>query len=264
MVISTLPPLLPKVDAILILDGEGNRLAGKYYGDFLTSISSSPSPAEEEKDASSSKANVTVEDLRSSFERQLQTKIQGIAARPDAAEVITVNNKTAVFCGGTAHGATPSGSGGDVRVVHVGPNTESELLLAYLCEGMYEALGHLMGGQTDRNMVLDNLELVFLLIDEHCDGGIILEVDANKLAGSVLLRDDEDNGDMNGAAAAGAEQAAAGGQAGGIPGMNGFSAGGFNIGMGARGLQNGDITIAQAFRQAKAQIIAGLSNPEGM
>ncbi len=122
-----------------------------------------------------------------------------------------------------------------------------------------------MGGQTDRNMVLDNLELVFLLIDEHCDGGIILEVDANKLAGSVLLRDEEENGDvMNGTAGAGSEQAAAGGQAGGMPGMNGFSAGGFNIGMGARGLQGGDITIAQAFRQAKAQIIAGLSNPEGM
>ncbi len=201
-----------------------------------------------------------MEDLRSSFERQLQTKIQGIAARPDAAEVITVMNKTAVFCGGTAHGATPTSSGGDVRVVHVGPTSESELLLAYLCEGMYEALGHLMGGQTDRNMVLDNLELVFLLIDEHCDGGIILEVDANKLAGSVLLKDEEENAEMNGMDANGVGNGvSAGGMAAGFNGM----AAGLNIG--GRGMQGaGDITIAQAFRQAKAQLIAGLSNPEAM
>lgn len=256
MVISSLPPLLPRVDAILILDGDGNRLAGKYYGDFLTSTGSSSS-SEEEK--TSSKPTVTVEDLRTSFERQLQTKIQGIAARPDAAEVITVNDKTAVFCGGIAHGASPSG-GGDVRVVHVGPNTESELLLAYLCEGMYEALGQLMGGQTDRNMVLDNLELVFLLIDEHCDGGIILEVDSNKLAGSVLLKDEDESAgmDVNGMDVNGA--------GGSMPGMNGMSAGGINMGMGmgTPGQQGGNITIAQAFRQARAQLIAGLSNPDGM
>merc|ERR1719223_2143745 len=90
-----------------------------------------------------------------------------------------------------AMGASSTGEGGDVRVVHVGPISESELLLAHLCEGMYDALSNLMGGQTDRSMVLDNLELVFLLIDEHCDGGIILEVDGSKLACSVLLRDEE-------------------------------------------------------------------------
>lgn len=139
-------------------------------------------------------------------------------------------------------------------MVHIGPNTESELLLAYLCEGMYEALTQLMGGQTDRNMVLDNLELVFLLIDEHCDGGIILEVDANKLAGSVLLKDDEENGEMMNGGAEGAP--------GGAANMNGVASGGLNIGMGGRG--GADITLAQAFRQARAQLIAGLSSPDGM
>lgn len=107
-----------------------------------------------------------------------------------------------------------------------------------------------MGGQTDRSMVLDNLELVLLLIDEHCDGGIILEVDANKLAGSVLLKDEEENAEMNGAAEAATS------------GMNGIG-GGLNIGLpGRQGA--GDISIAQAFRQARAQLIAGLSSPDGM
>ena len=201
------------------------------------------------EESKSTSANVTIEDLRTSFERQLQAKIQGIAARPDAAEVVTVMGKTAVFCGGMAAGATSTGVGGDVRVVHIGPSSESELLLAYLCEGMYDALNNLMGGQTDRNMVLDNLELVFLLIDEHCDGGIILEVDGNQLASSVLLREGDENM---------ASESAEGAPAGGAPAMGGIG------GIGGMGMGNaGDISIAQAFRQAKQQLIAGLQS-DGM
>jgi len=189
-----------------------------------------------------SSATVTVEDLRSSFERQLQGKIQGITARSDAAEVVTVMTKTAVFCGGIAMGASSSGVGGDVRVVHIGPSSESELLLAYLCEGMYDALSNLMGGQTDRNMVLDNLELVFLLIDEHCDGGVILEVDGSKLASSVLLREEDFGGTEN----AGGNAAQSSGAMPAVSGLRGI------------GMPNGEISIAQAFRQAKQQLIAGL------
>lgn len=188
--------------------------------------------SEGEESKTSSSAAVTVEDLRSSFERQLQAKIVGIAARPDAAEVVTVMGKTAVFCGGTS----PAGSGGtgDVRVIHVAPPEESELVLAHLCEGMYDAMTHLMSGHTDRNMILDNLEMIFLLIDEHCDGGLILETDGSKLASSVLLRDDADGMDM--------ERGAGGGAA----------SGGISI-------PSGDMTIAQALRQAREQIISNLA-----
>ena len=125
-------------------------------------------------------------------------------------------------------------------MVHVGPPGESELVLAHLAEGMYEALSHLMGGSTDRNMILDNLELVFLLIDEHCDGGIILETDGHKLASSVLLRDEQE--------ASKAEDAAMQAKAGG-----GMGAGGGFGGMG------GDMTIAQALRQAREQIMSNLN-----
>lgn len=205
-----------------MLDGDGNRLAGKYYGTFLKKKQGEKSP----------------EDLRSLFEKQLQQKIAGIAARPDAAEVVTCQGKTAVFCGGAVGG----GGGGDVRVVHVGPTGESELVLAHLCEGMYDALSHLMGGTTDRTMVLDNLELVFLLIDEHCDGGIILEVDGSKLASAVLLRDDGDANDemMQ--------------QQGGMPQSQGLP----------QGVNPGDMTIGQAFRQLREQAMGHMRSSDGM
>ena len=237
-----LPPLLPKIDAILVLDGEGNRLAGKYFGDFMKTPTAADAASDGEAADNATKAQ-SVEQLRSSFERQLQAKIGGIGARPDAAEVVTVLGKTAVFVGGSPAG---NGSPADVRVVHIGPPGESELVLAHLVEGMYDALSQLMGGATDRNMILDNLELVFLLIDEHCDGGIILETDGHKLASSVLLRDEQEtrmdqgmDGHMGGAG---------GGQ---VPPQ-----GSMGMGMGGMG---GDMTIAQALMQARNQIISNLS-----
>lgn len=210
-----IPPLLPKIDAILVLDHEGNRLAGKYYGDFL----SKPS------------GDHTVEELRLQFEQALQQKISGIAARPDAAEVVTCQGRTAVFTGG---------NGPDVKIVHVGSPSESELVLAYLCEGMHSALAQLMGGSTDRSMVLDNLELVFLLIDEHCDGGLILEVDGRKLASAVLLRDED-------ASASDDHMGPMSHQAGLPPGVT-----------------PGDMTLTQAFRQARDQFFIGMTSRDGM
>ncbi len=205
---------MPKLDAILVLGVDGDRLAGKYYGDFLKT------PDE----------GASREETRQNFEKEIQQKIGGIVARPDAAEVVSVRGKSVVFCGGSSQG-----EGGDVRIVHVGPSNESELVMAHLCEGMYEALSQLMGGSTDRTMVLDNLELVFLLIDEHCDGGIILETDGGKLASAVLLRD-EDTPGME-------------------PGMGGM---GQPLQQGVPpGVTAGDMTIGQALRQARDQFLSG-------
>lgn len=217
--------MIPRIDAILVLGSDGDRLAGKYYGDFMK-VSTNGKDKKESGDASS------MEEARHAFEKEVQHKIGGIVARPDAAEVVSVQGKTVVFCGGSMQGG-----GGDVRVVHVGPSNESELVMAHLCEGMYDALAQLMGGTTERTMVLDNLELVFLLIDEHCDGGLILETDGSKLASAVLLRDDEGMRDPH---------------HGGGGGMAGPQQQGMPL-----GVAPGDMTLGQAFRQARDQWLSG-------
>lgn len=196
-------------------------MAGKYYGDFLTTPQGDQTP----------------EQLRETFEQALHAKISHIAARPDAPEVVTVQGRTAVVSGGSV-----AGSGNDVRVVHVGPPGESELVLAHLNEGVHEALQQLMGGTTDRSMVLDNLELVFLLIDEHADGGLILETDPNKLAAAVLLRDESEAEDTGGMPSST-----------GQPAQPGLPAG-----------VTGDMSIGQAFRQARDQFMAGMTSRDGM
>jgi len=235
------PPLLPRIDAILVLDGDGNRLAGKYYGDFLSmkSMNGAPSIPLEVR-------ATTTEELRSTFERQVHAKIHGISAKADAAEVVTVAGKTAVFCGGTPAGFGASqgqgqgqsaggmGAGGDVRIVIVGPPGESELVLAHFAEGIFDALSNLMGGATDRAMVLDNLELVLLLIDEMCDGGLVLETSGSKLCNSVLLRDERE-----------------------LPPGAGVPAG-------RTGMPTGEMTIAQALKAAREQLMANIAQRDGM
>jgi hypothetical protein len=104
---------------------------------------------------------------------------------------------------------------------------------------MYDALSNLMGGTTDRSTVLENLELVFLLIDEHCDGGIILEVDGRKLASAVLLRDGDEPSHSDGA-----------------PMPAGRPAGPVGV--------TADMTLGQAFRQAREQFLAGMTSRDGM
>jgi len=243
------PPLLPTIDAILILDGDGSLLTGKYYNQFLSSVLASTTKI---PDHTLEIRNRTAA-LRSAFERQIHSKIAGISAQSDAAEVISVAGKTAVFCGGSnstvglqeggGEGEMNNGeaSSGDVRVIMIGPPGESELVMAHFCEAMYEALSTLMGGATDRNMVLDNLELVLLLIDEHCDGGIILEIDPHRLVSSVILKDDD-----------GTEKDSQNAPGSGVASTPNMMQSG------------GELTMAQAFRQARDQFITGLGQRDGL
>merc|ERR1711933_116400 len=97
-------------------------------------------------------------------------------------------------------------------------------------------------------------------IDEHCDGGIILEVDGNKLASAVLLRDEEAGmNDPNAMAMMG------GGQPGQMGGMGqGGQMGGQQGGMGGGNVQSGDMTVPQALKQLRDNFFAGITSRDGM
>ena len=72
--------------------------------------------------------------------------------------------------------------------------------------------------------------------------GIILETNGSKLAAAVLLRDDD-----------GAQDAAMAGQQG-MPQHQGMPP----------GVSPGDMTLGQAFRQARDQFMAGMASRDGM
>jgi len=97
----TTPPLLPSISAILLLDGDGKRLASKYYNTFLLAPSGLISPE--------------TEGMRQDFEKSLHKKTRSISAKSDV-EVTHASGMTACFKGTT-----------DVKVFIIAPDNESEL-----------------------------------------------------------------------------------------------------------------------------------------
>lgn len=146
--------MVPLVKAILILDGDGNRLAAKYYDkqEF-------PNDAEQ-----------------TAFEQKLYRKTKQTNARTEA-EIIMFEKNVAIYR-----------SSNDTRFLVVGSNEENELILTGVLDGLHEALNVLLRGQTDRRSLLDSLELVILCIDEVVDGGMILEMEPQSIASRALMR----------------------------------------------------------------------------
>jgi len=123
-----------------------------------------------------------------------------------------------------------------VKVCVIGSGDESELVLAMVLEGFFDALTGVLQGGTDRRTILDHLEMVMLLMDEVCDGGIVLECDAASLMSRVLMREIDDPN---------------------VFPMNGSG------GDGKGNVPIGEMTIGQALKQAREQLISNLGQRDG-
>ena len=149
---------VPKLSAIIILDGQGQRISAKYFPHWVQDESN-------------------VDEFKTTFEATLWKKTKNTNARNES-EIITNQGQLCCFR-----------SGSDVKVYIIGPSTESELVLAFVLDGFFDALTGILHGATDRRTILDNLEMVMLLVDELCDGGYILEADSVSLMSRVLMRE---------------------------------------------------------------------------
>ena len=130
---------------------------------------------------------------------------------------------------------------GSVRVFGVASNLESELVLQSILETFVTSLTGLLN-VIDTPTILSNLEMVMLLMDEMIDGGKILEVDTNLLTSRVLMREGESNYGEN-------EQSSS--SRGGGGGGGGSRNGGGQVNL-------ADLTIGQALKQAREQLIANM------
>ncbi|CAK9139271.1 unnamed protein product [Ilex paraguariensis] len=140
----------PSVKNILLLDSEGKRIAVKYYSDDW--------PTNSAKEA---------------FEKSAFTKTQKTNARTEAE--ITMLESTIIVYKFVQ----------DLHFFVTGGEDENELILATVLNGFFDAVGILLRGNVDKTEALENLDLILLCIDEIVDGGIILETDADVIAGKV-------------------------------------------------------------------------------
>ncbi|GFY88694.1 SNARE-like superfamily protein [Actinidia rufa] len=140
----------PKVKNILLLDSEGKRVAVKYYSDDW--------PTNSAKEA---------------FEKTVFTKTQKINARTEA-EIAMFENNIVVYKFVQ-----------DLHFFVTGGDDENEVIIATVLQGFFDAVGLLLRGNVEKREALENLDLILLCLDEIIDGGIILETDANVIAGKV-------------------------------------------------------------------------------
>ncbi|KAK5803364.1 hypothetical protein PVK06_031009 [Gossypium arboreum] len=142
--------LCPLIKNILLLDSEGKRIAVKYYSDDW--------PTNSAKEA---------------FEKAVFAKTQKTNARTDA-EITMFDNYVVVYKFVQ-----------DLHFFVTGGENENEIILAAVLQGFFDAVGLLLRGTVDKKEALENLDLILLCLDEIVDGGIILETDANVIAGKV-------------------------------------------------------------------------------
>jgi coatomer subunit zeta len=144
---------LYSIKSVLLLDGDGQRIFAKYY---------KRSGAVEFASVADEKA----------YEKKLFQK-----TRRSSSEILIFGSSLVVY--------KPLS---DMIMYVTGSVDENELMLHETLGTLCHALGLLLRNQLDKRTVLENLDYVLLALDELIDGGIILENDAELIAGRVSLR----------------------------------------------------------------------------
>ncbi|KAG8643301.1 hypothetical protein MANES_11G024200v8 [Manihot esculenta] len=139
----------PMVKSILLLDSEGKRVAVKYYSD-----------------------DWPTNNAKLAFEKSLFTKTMKPNARTEA-EITMFDNYIVIYKFIQ-----------DLHFFVTGGDDENELILASVLQGFFDSVSLLLS-TVDKREALENLDLIFLCLDEIVEKGMILETDA--IAGKVAI-----------------------------------------------------------------------------
>uniref|UniRef100_A0A8C7F810 Coatomer subunit zeta n=1 Tax=Oncorhynchus kisutch TaxID=8019 RepID=A0A8C7F810_ONCKI len=150
MEIASLEPSLYTVKAVFILDNDGNRLLSKYYDTELY-----PSMKEQKN-----------------FEKNVFNKTHKADNEIAFVEGMTIVYKCSI----------------DLFFYVVGSAQENELMLMAVLNCLFESLGQILRKNVERRCLLDNMDGVFLVVDEIIDGGVILESDPQQVIQKVNYR----------------------------------------------------------------------------
>ncbi|KAM9780345.1 coatomer subunit zeta-2 [Neosynchiropus ocellatus] len=147
---ASLEPSLYTVKALFILDNDGNRLLSKYYDKDLY-----PSMKEQKN-----------------FETNIFNKTHKADNEIAFLEGMTIIYKSSI----------------DLFFYVVGSAQENELMLMSVLNCLFESLTQILRKNVERRCLLDNMDGVFLVVDEIIDGGVILESDPQQVLQKVNYR----------------------------------------------------------------------------
>ncbi|XP_060636867.1 coatomer subunit zeta-2 [Anolis sagrei] len=147
-----LEPSLYTVKAIFIMDSFGQRLLAKYYDDTF------PSTKEQK-----------------SFERNVFNKTHKTDSEIAFLEGLTIVYKSSI----------------DLFFYVVGSPHENELMLTSVLSCLFETLNHMLRKNVEKRALMENMDGVFLVVDETVDGGVILESDPQQVIQKLNFRVDD-------------------------------------------------------------------------
>ncbi|KAK2653155.1 hypothetical protein Ddye_013011 [Dipteronia dyeriana] len=142
----------PSVKNILVLDSEGKRVAVRYYSD-----------------------DWPTNGAKFAFEKSVFIKTLKTNARMEA-DIALLDNNIVIYKFVQ-----------DLHFFVTGSIEENELLLCSVLQGFFDAVTLLLRNNVDKREALENLDLIFLCLDEIVDRGIVLETDASVIAGKVAV-----------------------------------------------------------------------------
>ncbi|XP_063528871.1 coatomer subunit zeta-1 isoform X2 [Pongo pygmaeus] len=155
-------PSLYTVKAILILDNDGDRLFAKYYDDTYPSV-------KEQK----------------AFEKNIFNKTHRTDSEIALLEGLTVVYKSSI----------------DLYFYVIGSSYENELMLMAVLNCLFDSLSQMLSfsllfswgprKNVEKRALLENMEGLFLAVDEIVDGGVILESDPQQVVHRVALRGED-------------------------------------------------------------------------
>ncbi|XP_072106942.1 coatomer subunit zeta-1 [Mobula birostris] len=147
-----LEPTLYTVKAVLILDNDGERILAKYYDSTYPTV-------KEQK----------------AFEKNIFNKTHRTDSEIALLEGLTVVYKSNI----------------DLYFYVIGSSHENELMLVAVLHCLFDSLSQMFRKNVEKRALLDNMDGVFLAIDEIVDGGVILESDSQQVVQRVALRADD-------------------------------------------------------------------------
>ncbi|ELK35267.1 Coatomer subunit zeta-1 [Myotis davidii] len=150
--LSQCEPSLYTVKAILILDNDGDRLFAKYYDDTYPSV-------KEQK----------------AFEKNIFNKTHRTDSEIALLEGLTVVYKSSI----------------DLYFYVIGSSYENELMLMAVLNCLFDSLSQMLRKNVEKRALLENMEGLFLAVDEIVDGGVILESDPQQVVHRVALRGED-------------------------------------------------------------------------
>jgi len=145
--------LTPTVSAIVVLDSDGGRIAGKYYSKEFSDFKT-----------------------QSAFEKRLYQKTSRSSARVDA-DVVLFENYIVVYKFIS-----------DAYFYVLGPQEENELILLSVLSALEEVMATLLRSQVSKKILIDNYDLLLLALDEIVDDGLVLENDPALITQRVTMK----------------------------------------------------------------------------